>query len=200
MYSFLWMIHKVVPGMRITTTALDISPISVEAARAGSYRLGAPELRKELPQETLDELFDRDGDNLKVKACLSDGIRWLVADARDPDLVRLIGVQDVLLANNFLVHMKPSDTQPCMQALLRLVRPGGFLVCRGVDLDVRESVALSAGLEPITSQIEEIHYADPNIDAPKDWPWKYWGLEPLDRSRKNWPFRYSALFRVPGPH
>lgn len=196
-YSLLWMIHKVIANLRVNTVALDISASCVEAAQMGTYRLGSPEFRKQLPQEILDELFDKGGETLKIKSCHSQGIRWLVADARDPGLLDLIGAQDILLANNFLVHMKPVEAEPCMRGLLRLVRPGGFFVCRGVDLDLRERVALSAGLEPITTQIEEIHNADPDIDAPKGWPWRYWGLEPLDRSRKNWPARYSVIFRVP---
>ena len=124
-------------------------------------------------------------------------MRWLVADAKDPNLVDLVGVQDVLLANNFLVHMQPAAAQECMTGLLRLVRPGGLFICRGVDLGVRESVVRRSGLEPITNEIQQIHDADPTIDAPKDWPWKYWGLEPMDLTRREWPARYAAIFRVP---
>jgi SAM-dependent methyltransferase len=158
---------------------------------------GALELRKELSPETIEELFDTNRGTFRIKPCLADGIRWLVADARDPNLIDLMGVQDVLLANNFLVHMKPAAAAECMTCLLRLVRPGGLFVCRGVDLSVRESVARRSGLEPITDEIQQIHDADPLIDAPKDWPWKYWGLEPMDLTRRDWPTRYAAIFRVP---
>jgi hypothetical protein len=29
-----------------------------------------------------------------------------------------------------------------------------------------------------------------------DWPWQWWGLEPLDRRRPDWETRYTAAFRI----
>jgi chemotaxis methyl-accepting protein methylase len=196
-YSVIWMIRSVFPSLSFLPVAMDISPSVVEKAQSGCYKLGSPELRKELPNEVLQQIFDRSGDDLKVKPWIAEGIQWMVADATDPELVNLLGQQDVVLANNFLIHMRVPDARKCMRNLLRLLKPGGIFVCRGVDLDVRESVVESAGLEPVITRIEEIHNADPTIDAPKDWPWKYWGLEPLDKTRKNWTFRYAAIFREP---
>jgi len=196
-YSFLWTFHKVLPDLGINTTALDISSSAVGVARAGHYLQDAPELRKKLSRETIDELFDREGVTLRIKPHLMAGVRWLVGDAMDPNLVNLVGGQEVLLANNFLVHMQPAAAKQCMTGLLRLVRPGGLFVCRGVDLNVRESVVRKSGLEAITDEIQQIHDADPVMDAPKDWPWKYWGLEPMDPTRRDWPTRYAAIFRVP---
>jgi SAM-dependent methyltransferase len=196
-YSVVWMIRSVFPSLPFVPIAMDISASAVEKARSGCYRMGTPELRKELPNEILQQIFDQDGEDLRVKPWISEGIQWMVADATDPGLVSLLGQQDVVLANNFLVHMRPPEARQCMTNLLRLLRPGGLFVCRGVDLDVRESVLQGSGLEPVTTRIEEIHNADPTIDAPKDWPWKYWGLEPLDRARRNWAFRYAAIFREP---
>jgi chemotaxis methyl-accepting protein methylase len=196
-YSMVWMIRSVFPSLLFVPVAMDISASAVEKARAGYYRIGTSEFKKELPQEILQHIFDRDGDELKVKLWISNGIRWLVADAGDPDLLGLLGPQDILLANNFLVHMKPPEAKRCLTNLLRLLRPGGLFVCRGVDLDVRESVLQSSNLEPVTTRIEEIHCADAVIDVPSGWPWEYWGLEPLDKTRRDWTFRYAAIFRKP---
>jgi chemotaxis methyl-accepting protein methylase len=196
-YSVVWMIRSTYPSLPFLPLAMDISAAAVEKAKAGHYRIGSPELRKELPRETLRQIFDLEGDELKVKPWISKGIQWMVADARDPSLVDSVGPQDIVFANNFLVHMKLPEAKQCMTNLLQLLRPGALFVCRGVDLDVRESVVQSSGLEPVTTRIEEIHYADPAIDAPKDWPWRYWGLEPLDKTRRNWALRYAAIFREP---
>jgi chemotaxis methyl-accepting protein methylase len=196
-YSVVWMIRSVFPSLSFVPVAMDVSASVVEKARVGCYKIGTPELRKELSKEIVQQIFDRDGDDLRVKPWISEGIQWMVADAREADIVSVLGSQDVVLANNFLIHMGVSEARECMNNLLRLLRPGGIFVCRGVDLDVRESVAQSSGLKPITTRIEEIHYADPTIDAPKDWPWNYWGLEPLDKTRRNWAFRYAAIFREP---
>jgi chemotaxis methyl-accepting protein methylase len=191
------MLRKLNPHVAFSTVALDISPAAIDAAKAARYKPGSPELCKDLPTDVREELFQPDGDQLQVKPHFAEGIRWLVGDARDAKLLELIGPQDVVVANNFLIHMKESVARLCMIALLGLVRPGGLFLCRGVDLDVRESVARDQGLQPITTRIEEVHNADPGLDARQGWPWKYWGLEPLDKTRKDWPSRYAAIFRKP---
>jgi chemotaxis methyl-accepting protein methylase len=196
-YSLLWMIRKRSPGIHVETTALDIGPDAIERARIGQYKLSAPELCRPLDEATLSELFERDGDNLTVRQCLKEGIRWLVGDANDPGLLASLGLQDVLIANNFLVHMNDKQATDCTLNLARLVRPGGLFVCRGVDLDVREKTMELLGFKPVTSKIEEIHNSEEGRDARKDWPWKYYSLEPLDRTRKNWTRRYAAIFETP---
>jgi chemotaxis methyl-accepting protein methylase len=196
-YSNVWMLRKLNPDVVLSTVAMDISPEAIEAAKTARYKPGSPELCKDLPPDVQEGLFEQLDDQLQVKPHFTEGIRWLVGDARDPNLLDLIGLQDVVIANNFLIHMKDSEARPCMIALLSLLRPGGLFLCRGVDLDVRESVAHDQGLQPITTRIEEIHEADPGLDARNGWPWKYWGLEPLDKTRKNWPGRYAAIFRKP---
>ena len=42
----------------------------------------------------------------------------------------------------------------------------------------------------------EMHDGDPSVRA--DWPWRWWGLEPLDRTRSDWQMRYASAFRVGG--
>ena len=64
----------------------------------------------------------------------------------------------------------------------------------GVDLDVRTKVALDLGWEPIPELRAEIHDGDTLVRT--DWPWRWWGLEPLDRRRPEWETRYSAVFRI----
>jgi hypothetical protein len=55
------------------------------------------------------------------------------------------------------------------------------------------------GLTPVATRIEEIHGADPDWDARKDWPWRYWALEPMNKKRRHWVERYAAIFRLPVP-
>jgi hypothetical protein len=71
--------------------------------------------------------------------------------------------------------------------ITRLVSPGGYLFVSGVDLDVRTKVALDLGWEPVRELMAEIHNGDPSVRA--DWPWEWWGLEPLDRSKQDWQTR-----------
>ena len=62
---------------------------------------------------------------------------------------------------------------------------------------MRTRVALELGWEPIVELRDEIHDGDRLVRA--DWPWRWWGLEPLDRRRADWETRYSAAFRIGRP-
>jgi hypothetical protein len=78
------------------------------------------------------------------------------------------------------------------------VRPGGHLFISGTDLDVREKVAHELGWRPVPDLLEAIHDGDPSVRL--SWPSKYWGLEPLDRTRRDWRVRYASVFQVNGEH
>ncbi len=195
-YSALCVIHGRFPQIPLATTAMDISADSVARAEAGRYKPHSVELTRPLDVDTLASLFDRDGDELVVKSALRQNIRWLVADAMDPGLADSLGLHDVVLANNFLIHMNDREAASCMLNVARLVRPGGLFVCRGVALPVREKVVQQLGFKPLACYIEEIHNADEKFDARKDWPWRYWALEPIDKSRKNWTTRYASVFQA----
>ena len=140
------------------------------------------------------EIFDWEGDEGRIKPWLRDGVTWQVGDASDPNLITSLGPQDLVVANNFLCHMPARSAQLCLRNLAQLVSPGGYLFVTGVDLDVRTKVALELGWEPIPELRAEIHDGDPLVRS--DWPWRWWGLEPLDRRRPDWETRYSAVFRI----
>jgi chemotaxis methyl-accepting protein methylase len=129
---------------------MDISADSVARAEAGRYMPQGVELTRPLDVDTLASLFDRDGDELVVKSALQQNIRWLVGDAVDPGLAGSLGLQDVVLANNFLIHMNDREAASCMANVARLLRPGGLFVCRGVALPVRETVVQQLGFKPLS--------------------------------------------------
>lgn len=206
LYSVLWILRRSRPDLKISSVGLDVSERSVEKARAGHYTIADPELRRGyfeahggavLPDSSIAEIFDREGSVLRVKRWIAEGVQWVVADARDANLVASIGKQDLVLANNLIIHMTPRDAQACLECVVGLVKPGGLLVCRGVDPDLRERAVRRFGLIPVCRQIEEIHNADPSLDARRDWPWRYWGLEPFDKRRQDRFERYAAIFRTP---
>lgn len=196
-YSVLWMLRRRFPQIPVSMLAMDLSAEAIERAQAGRYKADSLVFRGRMDQATRDDIFYREGYEFVVKPWLREGIQWLVADATDPEIAERFGKQDAVLANNFLVHMNDDVAMNCMVNLTRLVRPRGLFVCRGVDLDVREKMAERLWLRPVTSYIEEIHNADGEFDARCGWPWRYWGLEPIDKSRANWTQRYAAMFLAP---
>jgi chemotaxis protein methyltransferase CheR len=145
----------------------------------------------------MQSMFDRENDHVRIKSWLKENIHWLVADAGDPQLPKRLGCQDMVIANKFLCHMAPPDAETCLRNIAHLVNPGGYLLVSGVDLDIRTKVANELGWTPVPYLLEKIHDGDPSVR--RDWPWKYWGLEPLDAKRRDWSVRYASVFRV-GPN
>lgn len=198
-YSILWAIRSKRPALKIIVTASDISKEVLEFAQKGVYPLAGCEFTDEkifarVTEQERHELFHDEAAGMRIRDWLREGIIWRVADAVDQDLVHAIGQQDMVFANNLLCHMVPKDAEKCLRNIAKLVRRGGYLFASGVDLEVRTKVARELKLEPVTDLIEDIHNGDPALT--KDWPFRYWGLEPFDKHRPDWTFRYSSAFRV----
>ena len=198
-YSILWTIRSARPDLKVVLCAVDISKEILDFAQNGVYApstselVGAPIFDRLSAHEKL-EMFDWEGDQARVKSWLREGIAWRLGDATDPELIRGVEPQDILVANNFLCHMTPADAEKCLRNIGRMVSPGGYLFVSGVDLDVRAKVALDLGWEPVTELIAEIHDGDPSLRD--GWPCAWWALEPLNRTRRDWQNRYAAAFRV----
>jgi chemotaxis methyl-accepting protein methylase len=194
LYSVLWAIRKARGDLKIIAIGVDLSASAIEKAKAGKYSAKDQELSG-LLDEFWPELFDITQTEVTIKDSLSEGVEWIVGDVRDDGLCAQLGLQDIVVANNFLIFMKEREATACLRKVVKFVKPGGLLLCRGVDLDVRERVARQFLLQPISLRIEELH--EINVRERRGWPWEYWGLEPLDKTRKDWVRRYATIFQVP---
>ena len=198
-YSILWSMRLARPDLRITVQAVDISNEILGIAKEGIYSLDTPELMdcsifERLTEEEMRAMFDQENDRVRIKSWIKEGITWRTADAGDPDIANLLGPQDIVVANRFLCHMTPSAAETCLRNLSTLVAPGGYLFVSGIDLDVRTKVALDLGWSPVQELLEDIHNGDPSVR--RDWPWKYWGLEPFSKNTHNWRVRYASAFQL----
>jgi hypothetical protein len=90
--------------------------------------------------------------------------------------------------------MHPANAERCLRNIGRLVGHGGYIFVSGVDLDVRTRVARDLHWQPVPELLEEIHEGDPSLR--RDWPFAWWGLEPLDRARCDWTLRYATAFQI----
>jgi SAM-dependent methyltransferase len=201
-YSILWAIRSVRPDLRVLLDAVDVSQEILSFAEKGIYSPDTSQsvnasIFERLTETEMVELFEWKGDQTKVKSWLREGITWQPGDAADPELVEILGPQDLVVASNFLCHMARADAEKCLANIAQLVSPGGYLFVSGVDLDVRTKTALDLGWEPVRELIVEIHDGDRSVRA--DWPWEWWGLEPLNRKRHDWQTRYAAAFRIAAP-
>ena len=198
-YSILATLRTSRPELKIALQAVDISSDVLEIARRGAYSLTAPEFVGErifqrMSEAEISRMFNREADEVLVQSWVKEGTTWRVGDVRDPELLEVLGSQDIVVANNFLCHMNPVDAEACLRHIARYVRPGGILIVSGVDLDVRTKVATDEGWKPVAELVEEVHDGDPSLR--RDWPMNYWGLEPLDKKRQNWAVRYAAAFQI----
>jgi chemotaxis methyl-accepting protein methylase len=199
-YSILWTLRRARPDLTILVDAVDISTEVLAIAEEGVYGPQTDEMVHEsvferLTEAELLEMFDWNGDDQgRVKPWLREGITWRLGDAADRRLVEELGPKDLVVGNNFLCHMDAPSADRCLRNFAQLTSPGGYLFVSGVDLDVRTEVALDLEWEPVPELMAEIHDGDPLVRA--DWPWHWWGLEPLDRRRPDWQVRYVAAFQV----
>src|SRR5258708_2892926 len=113
-----------------------------------------------LDESEMDAMFDREGDQAKVKSWLREGITWRVGDASAPELIHTLGTQDVVVANRFLCHMEPAVAERCLRNIASLVKPGGYIFVSGVDLDVRTKVAKELDWKPVPDSLREINEDD----------------------------------------
>jgi len=198
-YSLVCTIRQARPDLNLIVHAVDIVKDVLAFAERGVYSLKDWEfvqvpIFERLTAEEMQVVFDRKGDHAIVKSWLRNGIVWQAGDASDPGIVDQLGPQDLVIGNNFLCHMQPAQAEKCLRNMARLVDHGGHLVVSGVDLGIRTRVAHDLGWIPVLDAIEEIHAGDPSLI--RDWPWRYWGLEPLNKSRPDWRMRYASVFQI----
>ena len=192
-YSISWWLRNLAPQLDIKLLGLDSHQASIDIARVGKYPLAEYEwMLTRLTDVELPGLLEIRNDVAHIRPHLQQGIQWLVGDASSPGLDKLLGKQDLVLANRFLCHMEPEQASACLRNIIQLVAPGGHLFVSGVDLDVRQSVIWESRFVPLTDSLAEIHDGDPSLRV--GWPWQTWGLELLDRDRSDWVARYAMVY------
>jgi chemotaxis methyl-accepting protein methylase len=218
-YSIAWALKSARPDLTINLRASDVSREVVEFAKRGEYafkrsdgdrdrdsgtvKLSVDTYRDQLPgyspfkfmsESEKKAMFDRDGDVVRVKSWIKEGITWRCADAGDPELVSILGPQDMVVASRFLCHMEPVAAERVLRNISRIVKPGGYLFVSGVDLDVRMRVAMDMKWKAVTELMEEIYDGDPSIRD--GWPFDYWATEPFNPKGRDATIRYASAFKI----
>jgi SAM-dependent methyltransferase len=219
-YSIAWALGTAGPDLKFRIQAVDISQDILEFAEQGVYSLRGPDglsgpdhesirgddvtwntcrdqnapIFERMTAEEVEAMCEVEDEHARVRPWLKVGIKWRRGDAGDPELVGALGPQDIVVANRFLCHMEPWFAERCLRNIGRLVKPGGYLLVSGVDLDVRTRVAREMGWKPVPDLMREIHEGDASLR--RGWPLEYWGLEPFRDDRPDWRIRYASVFQV----
>jgi chemotaxis methyl-accepting protein methylase/mannose-6-phosphate isomerase-like protein (cupin superfamily) len=201
-YSVAWSIRSARPDLTLILQAADISEQAVEIAKSGVYSATAlhfagTEIFDRVTEAEIGELFDQDGDLLTIKSWINEGIKWHVGDVGKPEIKDALGLQDIVVANNFLCHMDAAAAERCLRNIARLISPNGYLFVSGIDLEIRTRVAKDLGWEPLQELLQEIYEGDPHMRS--NWPWNYSALEPLNQRRRDWRLRYASAFQFVPP-
>src|SRR5262249_44543460 len=109
-YFVAWRIRTSPPDFKLILQAVEILKRAVEVGKCGAYSVVAPQVTntnifERMTDTEIEEMFDRDGDVLTVKSWLKEGIEWHVGNVGEPEFSDALGLQDVVIANNFLCHM-----------------------------------------------------------------------------------------------
>jgi SAM-dependent methyltransferase len=182
------------PALAVSIDAFDIDPGAVEHARGAIYG------REHMPEgvfhgpfaDVAEALVESSGEQWRIKENVARTVRFDVGDALVKNSMNS-GQYDVVLAQNFMVHMDDIRAGLALNAMADCVRPGGAMLLGGMTLDMREKATAAVGLVPIDWNIEAIHNED--IVRRNAWPFAYWSLEPLDLARPDWKARYATIFR-----
>jgi chemotaxis methyl-accepting protein methylase len=221
-YSMVWTLRRARPDLNLRVHAVDISQEMLDFAQNAEYSLDTPgtttapnherrngdrgavtwntrrdqkqSMFERMTPEEMDSMFEVVGSEARIRGWLRREIAWLRGDAGDPELVRALGPQDIVVANRFLCHVEPPAAEACLRNIARLVKPGGYLFVSGIDLNVRSRVARDLGWKPVTDLVKEIHEGDYSLL--QGWPLEYWGLEPFCEDRPDYAIRYAAVFQI----
>src|SRR5437870_4860693 len=119
-YSILWTIRSARPDLKVSVCAVDISKEILNFAEKGIYvpnicELVGSSIFERLTAHEMEQMFDWEGDQARVKPWLREGITWQLGDASSPELIHVLGPQDIVVANNFLFHMEPPAAENCLR-------------------------------------------------------------------------------------
>jgi len=198
-YSILSAIRTARPDLNVRVCAVDNSAEVLKIAKEAVYTsqicdFVRSSIFERMTEAEFGEMFEGDRREARVRSWMREGISWHLNDVRDTELIRVIGPQDMVVASNFLCHMEPLEAGNCLRNIAGTVKREGYLFVTGVSVDIREKVARDLHWQPVSELIREIHDGDQSVR--QDWPFAWWGLEPLDTKIDDWQMRYAAVFQL----
>src|SRR5262249_60737039 len=66
-----------------------------------------------MTEEELQAIADLAGDEVRIRPSIKKGITWIQGDAASPELVAVLGLQDLVVANRFLFPIMPVAPATC---------------------------------------------------------------------------------------
>lgn len=179
--------------LTFTIDSFDIDQSMIQKARTAVYTRDEVHCNRMITRRFVLDTFDISRDEYRVKKSLRERVNFDVADILETRVISGLGDADVVFAQNFLVHLKRKDSLKAFANIISLLKTRSALFIDGMDIDIRSRLTREYGLNPLRYKIEEIHN-EAGMAKSIGWPYAYWGLEPLNKRRRDWVRRYSTIF------
>jgi len=182
------------PTLEFTVKGYDIDQQIIEKAQKGMY-LSRDEVfnNRMITREFVRSTFDDEGAYCRLKESIKAHVSFSIADVLDDNVAEKIEASDIIYAQNFLFHLKPSMAAKALGNICRLLKQRSVLFIDGTDLPLRQRLSRKHQLVPLDYKIEDIHN-EARWARAVGWPYHYWGLEPFSTSRLDWKRRYATIF------
>ena len=182
------------PTLEFSVKGYDIDQQVIGKAQKGMY-LSRDEVfnNRMITREFVRSTFDDEGAYFRIKESIKAHVSFSIADVLDDNVAEKIEASDIIFAQNFLFHLKPSMAAKALDNICRLLKQKSVLFIDGMDLPLRQRLSRKHQLEPLDYKIEEIHN-EARWARTVGWPYHYWGLEPFSTSRRDWKRRYATIF------
>ena len=181
------------PALDVQIEANDICEAALAVARAAIYSRehGLGSGIGGLAGDLESAMFNREGESWRGVEDLRARVTFDHADVLSPEFTRFEGF-DVVVGQNFMIHMDAEQEARSFANLVRATRPGGALFLGGMDLDRRPGLVERHQLRPLDWNVAAIH--DDDEMRRSAWPWTYWSLEPINHGLPDFLARYATIF------
>ena len=195
-YSLAGLLALRFPHLNWRIVGVDISRDALGIANAARYtsEYGLGSARDDLAKRLETRIFNRSGDEWVVVTDIRERVSFAYGDVLSVEF-RQFRNYDLVLGQNFMIHMNKASAETALAALAAAARPGGALFLGGMDLETKTSLLALHKLVPLDWNIVGIHEAEDMRRSA--WPWEYWSLEPISPRRRDYLTRYSTIFLKP---
>jgi len=191
-----WLMQQV-PGLNFHIHASDLHEELVEYARAGKYTPDQALQSEYIDQAFLDATFEHVDGSYVVRPEIRARTSFRQANLLDGDGLRKhFGKAPLVIAQNVLFHLSPSQATTAFENLVSLMTPRAVLLVEGMDLGLRSEMTARHALRPLTNDLRQI-YEETRVHTPPDWWNYYWGVEPYTPFHPDRERRYATIYLRP---
>ena len=189
---------KMFPNLDFEIDCSDLHRDKIAEAESGRFTWMQITQGLPIPEQFMEETFDRVGEEYSVKPAIRERVTFSQADIVNDSLEDLYEKADIICAQNVFCHLDPEAAQKAFWNILKLARENAAIFIDGMDPDLRVTLTTEAGLQPLDFRCREIYeYARKHLSF--NW-WKYYyGREPYLFFKKDKPRRYGTIFFVEPP-